>query len=87
MATFFFVHPVLYWYLVLILFCLVIHILGNEGSGRMASRLFITSRHTTLKQPGFNVDATSRRCINVESTLFQRCVSTGYVVVVDVCVR
>ena len=34
------------------------------------------SRHTTLYQRQFNVDSTSRRWINVESTLFQHCVPT-----------
>ena len=40
------------------------------------SSLSAPSRHTTFKQCRFNVDSTSRRWINVELTLFQRCVST-----------
>ena len=35
------------------------------------------SRNTTLKQRRFNVDSTSRHWINVESSLFQRCVPAG----------
>ena len=40
------------------------------------------SRHTTLIQRQFNADSTSRRWINVESTLFWHCVPAGISVVV-----
>ena len=35
--------------------------------------------HTTLKQRRFNVDSMSWHWLNVESTLFQRCVLAGFV--------
>ena len=37
-----------------------------------------TSRHMTSIQRRLNVDATSRRCIDVETTLYRRHVSAGY---------
>ena len=39
---------------------------------------FLPSGHTTSKQRRFKVDSTPWRRINIESTLFKRCVPIGY---------
>ena len=41
-------------------------------------QVYLPSRHMTLIQRRLNVDATSWRCVDVESTLYKRHVSAGY---------
>ena len=62
------------WFIVSVLYCLSWFVCTSSWYHWQA-----TQRAHKLKQRRFNVNSTSWRWINVESALFQRCVSAGYV--------
>ena len=52
-------------------------ILAKSAKFRNAKGEFEPSGHATLTQRRINVDATSRRCIDVDTTLYKRHVPAG----------